>query len=171
FSYTLSIYSRLHYFAWLQCEIITRNLTLNSCILQGMEYALAALLAISLTVVLTPLALKLAHRFDLIDYAKPDHPGVLQTKPLPHAGGLAMYAGFVVATLLLIPMSPQLWAIMFAAGINVLVGTLDDRRSIHPVIRLGTLGLTSLLVILAGVTIPWITNPFAAVTDENWLIY
>lgn len=136
-----------------------------------MEYALAALLAFSLTVVLTPLALKLAYRFDLIDYAKPDHPGVLQTKPLPRAGGLAMYAAFVATTLLLVPMTPQLWAIMFAAGINVVVGTLDDRRSIHPIIRLGTLGLTSLLVILAGVSIPWITNPFAAVTDENWLIY
>lgn len=136
-----------------------------------MEYVIATLFAFSLTVALTPLAIRLARRFDLIDYAKPDHPGVLQTKPLPRAGGIAMYVAFVIATLLLVPMTPQLWAIIIAAGLNVLIGTLDDRKSIHPIIRLGTLGVSALIVVLAGATIPWITNPFAALNDQNWLIY
>ena len=136
-----------------------------------MEYAIATLLAFSLTVVLTPLSIRLAKRFDLIDYAKPDHPGVLQTKPLPRAGGLAMYAAFVISLLVLLPLTPQLVAIVLAAGINVLVGTLDDRYNLSPYLRLGTLGLSAIIVVLAGATIPWVTNPFAAVTDKNWLIY
>ena len=136
-----------------------------------MEYAIATLLAFSLTIVLTPLSIRLAKRFDLIDYAKPGHPGVLQTKPLPRAGGLAMYAAFVVSLLILLPLTPQLVAIVIAAGINVLVGTLDDRYNLSPYLRLGTLALSAIIVILAGATIPWVTNPFAAVTDENWLIY
>ncbi len=136
-----------------------------------MEYAFATLLAFGLTVLFTPIALGLARHFDLIDYAKPDHPGVLQSKPLPRGGGIAMYMAFVIGSVLLVPMTPQLWAILVAAGLNVLVGTMDDKRSIHPIVRLGTLGISAVIIILAGITIPWVTNPFAAVTDKNWLIY
>lgn len=136
-----------------------------------MEYLLATLIAFGLTIALTPLALKLAHRYDLIDYAKPGHPGVLQTKPLPRAGGVAMYLAFVISILLLVPMDAQLWAIVIAAGLNVLVGTIDDKLNLSPYIRLGTLALSALIVIAYGTTTPWLTNPLAAFTNENWLLY
>ena len=136
-----------------------------------MNYVVALVLGFGLTVLFTPLALRMARRFELIDYAKPTHPGVLQTKPLPRAGGVAMYLAFVVSMVLLVPMSVQLWVIVAAAGLNVVVGTIDDRFDLHPVIRLGTLGVSAAMVVLSGVTIPWITNPFAAINDQNWLIY
>lgn len=136
-----------------------------------MDYLAALLLGAILTIALTPVTMWLARRFDLIDYPG-TNPGTLQTKPLPRAGGLAMYAAFVVATVILAqPISAQLIAILAAAGLNVVVGTLDDRRSIHPLIRLGTLAVSGIIVILAGVTIPYITNPLAALTGQNWLIY
>ncbi len=137
-----------------------------------MSYLLVLLLGAILTIALTPLALWIARRFDLIDYPSPNHPGNLQTKPLPRAGGLAMYGAFVIGTILLIhPLTPTIIAILFAAGLNVLIGTLDDKHSIHPLVRLGTLTLSALIVIAAGVTIPFITNPIAALTGQNWLIY
>ena len=49
-----------------------------------------------------------------------------------------MYAAFVVSLLILLPLTPQLVAIVIAAGINVLVGTLDDRYNLSPYLRLGT---------------------------------
>jgi UDP-GlcNAc:undecaprenyl-phosphate GlcNAc-1-phosphate transferase len=133
---------------------------------------IAFVVGLALTILFTPLALALARRFALIDYAVPGHPGTLQTKPLPRAGGVAMYLAFVVATLLLVhPLTSTIVAILFAAGINVAIGTLDDRRSIHPLVRMGTLAISGIIVILAGVTIPFITNPFAGVTGKNFLIY
>jgi UDP-GlcNAc:undecaprenyl-phosphate GlcNAc-1-phosphate transferase len=137
-----------------------------------MDYLIALLAGAALTVAFTPAALWLARRFDLMDYPAANKPGNLQSKPLPRAGGVAMYLAFVLATLFLVqPVSSRIMAILVAAGINVLVGTLDDRKSIHPVIRLGTLTLSAVIVIAAGVTIPYTTNPIAALTDQNWLIY
>jgi UDP-GlcNAc:undecaprenyl-phosphate GlcNAc-1-phosphate transferase len=137
-----------------------------------MQYMLAFLLALSLTILFSPISLWVARKFNFIDPALPTHPGNLQTKPLPRAGGLAMYAAFVLSVLLLVhPLTVPIIAILAAAGLNVAVGTLDDRRSIHPFVRLGALALSALIVIAAGITIPYVTNPFAAVTDKNWLIY
>lgn len=138
-----------------------------------MNYLLALLLGLGLTIAFTPLALWLARKYDFIDYPTRNHPAILQTKPLPRAGGVAMYLAFVVGCLLLVqPMTSELWIILVAAGINVAVGTLDDRFDIHPLLRLGTLGVSALIVVVgAGVSIPYLTNPSAAVTDQNWLIY
>lgn len=140
--------------------------------MQLMPYLFALALAFVVTIALTPLALWIARKFNLIDYPSEEHPGNLQTKPLPRAGGLAMYGAFIVSTLLLIqPLTTPIMAVMIAAGLNVLVGTLDDKFSIHPFIRLATLGLSAVIVIAAGITIPFVTNPFAAINDQNWLIY
>ncbi len=137
-----------------------------------MEYVFAFGLGVLLTIALTPLALWLARKFDFIDYPDRNHPAILQTKPLPRAGGVAMYLAFVVATILLVqPLPPVLVAVFVAAGINVLVGTLDDRFDIHPVIRLGSLLLSAFIVVGAGITIPYITNPFAVIDGQNWLFY
>lgn len=137
-----------------------------------MEYFWAFAVGCGLTVLFTPLALWIARRYDFIDYPDRNHPAILQTKPLPRAGGIAMYGAFVVAALLLVqPIPPALVAVFVAAGINVVVGTLDDRFDIHPVIRLGSLLLSALIVVGAGITIPYITNPFAVVNDQNWLLY
>lgn len=136
-----------------------------------MEYIIATILGFGLTVAFTPLALFLAKKYDLIDYPTRNHPGILQTKPLPRAGGVAMYAAFVVSMVLLVPLNVQLWAIIIAAGLNVLIGTIDDRYDLSPYIRLGTLTISALIVILSGTTIPWVTNPLAALTNENWLLY
>lgn len=137
-----------------------------------MEYLLALALSFALTVALTPLALRLAKKFDFIDYPNRNHPAILQTQPLPRAGGVAMYLAFLIATLILVhPLPPALIAVFVAAGINVIIGTLDDRFDIHPLVRLGSLALSALIVVLAGITIPYITNPFAAINDQNWLLY
>jgi UDP-GlcNAc:undecaprenyl-phosphate GlcNAc-1-phosphate transferase len=137
-----------------------------------MPYTLALFCGLIFTIALTPVALWIAHKFNLIDYPSPTHPGNLQTKPLPRAGGLAMYGAFIISVLLLVhPISTPLMAIIIAAGLNVIVGTLDDRHNIHPIIRLGTLALSGVIIIAAGISIPFVTNPFASVNDHNLLIY
>lgn len=137
-----------------------------------MNYAIALLLALALTVALSPLVMRWARTYGFMDQANPSHPGNLQTKPLPRAGGVAMYVAFVIATLLLIhPLSIQIWAIIVAAGLSVVVGTLDDKYNLSPYVRLGTLAISGLIVIAAGITIPYITNPLAIITNQNWLLY
>lgn len=137
-----------------------------------MNYLIALLSGLILTVALTPIALWIAKRFDFIDYPTRNHPAILQNKPLPRAGGIAMYGAFMVATLILVqPLPPVMLAVFVAAGINVLIGTLDDRFDIHPAVRLGSLLLSAMIVVGAGITIPYLTNPFAAINDQNWLIY
>jgi UDP-GlcNAc:undecaprenyl-phosphate GlcNAc-1-phosphate transferase len=137
-----------------------------------MHYLAPLLLSLLITIALTPLSIWIAHKFNLIDYPSPSHPGNLQTKPLPRAGGLAMYAAFVISVVIFVqPLTLPIMAIMVAAGLNVAIGTLDDRASIHPLVRLGTLALSAVIVIASGITVSFVTNPFAAINNQNWLIY
>jgi UDP-GlcNAc:undecaprenyl-phosphate GlcNAc-1-phosphate transferase len=134
-------------------------------------YIIALLAGLGITILLTPLSLWAARRYGLMDQANPNHPGNLQSTPLPRAGGLAMYGAFIISTLLLVhPLTIPIIAIIIAAGLNILIGTLDDHHSIHPFIRLSTLALSGVIVILAGITIPFTTNPFHSLEGQNTLL-
>src|SRR5829696_5435453 len=92
-------------------------------------------LAIALAVVhvSTPLAIRVAERFEFYD--KPiGYKG--HAAPTPYLGGAAVVAGFVVAMVLL----GGDWdrSLPLIAGVVVLwvVGTIDDRRTVSPTARI-----------------------------------
>lgn len=126
-----------------------------------MPYALSFLFAFALTYACTPLTIYVARRFGLTDDPRTRfHPAHTHKGTIPRAGGLAIFLGIILTSVFLLPMTKLLAGIFVGSVILVVMGLLDDRRDISPYVRLATNAVTALVVIGAGASIPYVTNPF-----------
>ena len=127
--------------------------------------ALYAFLAAALvTALLTPLTMRFARAVGAID--EPRDRG-LSERPTPLLGGLAIFAGTLVATLIWLPAGyarehqPQLWhGVLLGAAVITVVGALDDRFELHPAVKLLGQLLAAVIVVHFGVAVKAITLPF-----------
>ncbi|MBQ2730072.1 MAG: undecaprenyl/decaprenyl-phosphate alpha-N-acetylglucosaminyl 1-phosphate transferase [Clostridia bacterium] len=95
-------------------------LTLTSLIIAIVAVACAALVSYTTT----PPVRLLAFRIGAIDI--PTDARRMHKKPIPRIGGLAIFAGFLVASLVFCEPSAQLFAIWIGGAILVILGILDD---------------------------------------------
>jgi UDP-GlcNAc:undecaprenyl-phosphate GlcNAc-1-phosphate transferase len=115
---------------------------------------------------LTPVAMKLAVHFGVIDY-----PGLrkVHVSPVPLWGGLAMYSATILALGLfsggLDPAARlQILGIVTGASVLVLVGSLDDRGVLHHQVKLFVaMPIAALVLIAAGIH----TNVFTAIFGSS----
>ena len=81
--------------------------------------------AATVTALLTPLTMRLARTVGAID--QPRERG-LADRPTPLLGGLAIFAGALLAGLIWLPDEGSIWhGVLLAAAVITLVGALDDR--------------------------------------------
>lgn len=88
---------------------------------------LVAVFAGLMTYALTPLARHLAVTLGWLDY-----PTVrkVHTRPTALLGGLALYAGFTATLVMWLPVDPRVRGVVVGASLILLVGFLDDVRSL-----------------------------------------
>jgi UDP-GlcNAc:undecaprenyl-phosphate GlcNAc-1-phosphate transferase len=127
-----------------------------------LEALYAFLLAAGVTALLTPLSMRLARRVGAID--EPRERG-LSDRPTPLLGGLAIFAGALVAALVVLPAGygndHELWhGVLLGAAVITLVGALDDRFDLHPALKLIGQIVAAVIVVNAGVAVKHITLPF-----------
>jgi len=79
------------------------------------KYFIAFLIALMTSYILTPYAIKIAHKIGAIDVPK-DNRRVHKT-PIPRLGGLAIFSAFVITSLVMIPVDRQLAGILVGASI------------------------------------------------------
>ena len=89
----------------------------------------------------------------------------LSDRPTPLLGGIAIFAGVLVAGLVWLPAGygkqPQLWhGVLLAAGLITLVGALDDRFDLPPAAKLAGQVAAAIIVVHYGVVVKAITLPF-----------
>lgn len=126
--------------------------------LQALQpYLFPGFVAFALTVVLTAFSLYLFPKWGLLD--RPHKYG-LKRAPIPYSGGLIIFVVFLICLGIFMDFDKNLWGVVIAASMIVIVSFLDDRLSLNPVLRLAVQFLAALTVILAGVGITSITNPF-----------
>jgi UDP-GlcNAc:undecaprenyl-phosphate/decaprenyl-phosphate GlcNAc-1-phosphate transferase len=127
----------------------------------------AFLAAAAVTALLTPVTMRVARAVGAID--EPRERG-LSERPTPLLGGLAIFAGALVAGLVWLPggygagvsREPHLWSgVLIAAGLITLVGALDDRFDLPPAVKLAGQVLAAVVVVHFGVAVKAITLPFA----------
>jgi UDP-GlcNAc:undecaprenyl-phosphate/decaprenyl-phosphate GlcNAc-1-phosphate transferase len=130
-----------------------------------LDAVFAFLVAAALTALLTPLTMRFARALGMID--EPRERG-LSERPTPLLGGLAILAGAIVAGLVWLPAGyarehqPEMWhGVLLAAAVITIVGALDDRFDLHPVIKLAGQVLAAVIVVHFGVAVKAITLPFA----------
>ena len=97
----------------------------------------------------------------------------LNTVPLPNAGGLAIFAGFVISIVVGWALRPivieqvniQVLAILLGATLLVLVGFIDDQFGLTPLFRLGVQVLSAVLLLVNGLRIDFNAIPFLPVIN------
>jgi len=134
----------------------------------GLHYIMGFAVALLLALTLTPLVKRLAFRIGAID--KPNHRKV-HTRIMPRLGGLAIYAAFAAAFLLLTPFFPEgllsrydlnlLRALLAGGTVIVLLGALDDKYELSAKVKLlGQIGAASVVVFGFDVKINLLNIPF-----------
>ncbi len=121
--------------------------------LAGFRYPLLAFaVALAVTWLLTPWVRKLAFAKGAVDDPKRDDRRI-HKEPLPRWGGIAIYAGLVVALLAVLPFAypnkpfpPYLIGLLLVSGLLVVIGALDDLFQYSAKIQ-------ALLLLLAGIVV------------------
>ncbi len=125
---------------------------------------LAFLVALVLTGALTPLVASLARRIGAV--AKPGERG-LASRETPLLGGIAILAGVVVATAVWVPNAvphadgSHLLAIIAGAVAITVVGAIDDKVNLRPMVKLAGQIAAAVIVVAGGVKLSSIDLPFA----------
>jgi len=123
-------------------------------------------IALAATTILTFIAIPLIKKKGLIDDPKlHKHPGIIHTKPIPRGGGLPLYLGTLLTSIIFIPFSQTFFAIFFAAFLLMSIGLIDDKlnaqsKDVSPYLRTLVQILAAIIVVAGGVSVHYVTNPF-----------
>ncbi len=118
-------------------------------------YILAALVLGGLIAfTLTPAVSVLAYKIGAIDVPKDNRR--MHKKPVPRIGGLAIFAGFVIATLVFCETTPELITIYVGGLVIVAVGVLDDVFSINAWLKLVAQIGVALIAVSQGIVVEFI---------------
>jgi UDP-GlcNAc:undecaprenyl-phosphate GlcNAc-1-phosphate transferase len=117
----------------------------------------AALVAFAAAAALTPLAARLARRVGAVDDGKERG---LSAGATPLLGGLAIFGGTLVASLLFLPGSSRVHAILGAAALVTVVGAIDDVHPLSPAGKLLGQTAAAVVLVLSGVEVHEFTLPF-----------
>jgi UDP-GlcNAc:undecaprenyl-phosphate GlcNAc-1-phosphate transferase len=122
-----------------------------------MQYLFPALSAFILTFLCVKIALKVFPKLGLMD--RPEKYG-LNRAPIPYPGGILLYFIFLALALIFFELNAKLIGLLIGAGLLSIVSFIDDRRHLPPLLRLGVQALVATIMVVAGIGIKTITNPF-----------
>ena len=99
----------------------------------------------------------------------------LNKEPLPNAGGLAIFSGFVLSIIVAWALRPivvelvsiQVLAIMLGATIMMFIGFIDDRVDLSPALRIGVQVLVAALLIVNGLKMDFNALPFLPTLPDS----
>ena len=122
-----------------------------------MLYLAAFIITLILSLIITPVVIKLAQRLNFID-----QPGErkINKKIIATAGGTAIYLAFMIPLRFFLPANQTVKGIMIGGTFMLILGLFDDKFEISaPIKFLGQI-IGALILIYYGVKINFITNPF-----------
>jgi len=128
----------------------------------------AAIVAAIVTGLVTPFVQRWAEKHGLVDQPSARR---INAAPMPRAGGIAIYIGFVAAVLLTVTMrqfskagqhtwSPQIIGVLVATTFAAFIGLLDDVKDLPAKWQALALIGGGLILAAFGVRIEGVTNPF-----------
>lgn len=135
--------------------------------------------AFAITLLTAPIAKNLAYRFKAVDY--PRSRG-MNNEPVPLMGGLAIFFGFMGATILMSFFVKELHSQRFlgfilGAIIIVVVGIFDDMYELSAKFKLIIQILVAIIVVMSGTKLDFIMwplwqylKPFANVITVFWIV-
>lgn len=127
---------------------------------------LAVITAFIVSYLSTPIVIKFANKFGLIDDpSQKKHPKVIHTYPVPRGGGIAIFVSILISCLIFIPVDKHIIFILIGALLVTLLGVLDDKFDLNPYVRFVAQLFIAGLPIISGIGISFITNPFNGIIN------
>jgi UDP-GlcNAc:undecaprenyl-phosphate GlcNAc-1-phosphate transferase len=126
----------------------------------------AGLVAFALAAALTPLVARFARRVKAVDDVKDRG---LASGATPLLGGLAIFAGALVAGLLFLPDNERTRGILEAAALITIVGGADDVFDLNPLVKLVGQAAAAFVLVHADVVVRTFTFPFVGRVDLGGL--
>lgn len=127
----------------------------NSVVLtSAAAFALALVIAFGTT----PIVKSFAYKIGAIDVPKDNRR--MHKKPIPRVGGLAIFLGFIVSTLVFGRLDGEMKSILLGAVVIVLLGIVDDVMALKPGTKFIGQIVAAVIPIMANVRISFLTNPF-----------
>lgn len=120
-------------------------------------YVVPFLIAFGVTYLLTPIIRHWAIAKGFYD--KPDARKVHKGN-IPRLGGVAIFLGYLAALAYSLEFTEEKWGLLVGTIILVLVGLVDDIKGIGPKTKLLGQVLAAAALVVNGVNIGWITNPW-----------
>lgn len=122
-----------------------------------MTYVLTFFMALVIAVIATPISMKLASRWGAIAHPGGRH---VHAKPIPRLGGLAIYAAFWCAALIMQVWDEQMTGLFLGSTIILTVGIWDDIRGMRPVVKLFWQIAAASVLLAFGFSMNFISLPF-----------
>src|SRR3989344_1696698 len=130
---------------------------------------LPLLIAALVTYFATPIIIRFADRLKIVDDPKKHlHPKVIHTYPTPRGGGVPLFLGILITSILFLPIDKHLLGILIGALILTALGLLDDRYDLSPYKRLVIQFTVAAIPIAAGIGISFIKSPFNGIIDLSF---
>ncbi|MCD7861055.1 MAG: undecaprenyl/decaprenyl-phosphate alpha-N-acetylglucosaminyl 1-phosphate transferase [Oscillospiraceae bacterium] len=137
-----------------------------------MQLWLKVLLAIAVAVIIsfgtTPIVKTFAQKVGAMDV--PDQVRHIHKQPTPRMGGLAIFFGFLVSTLLFVDISREVQGILIGAVIIVATGVVDDIVCLKYYVKLIAQVLAAVVASAHGVVIQVLSNPNVFSANETLFI-
>jgi UDP-GlcNAc:undecaprenyl-phosphate GlcNAc-1-phosphate transferase len=115
------------------------------------------LLAFAVCLVAVPLMIRLSRRTGMLAVPGGRH---VHSRPMPLLGGLAMFAGFAAAVIVLVPHSQEATGVLVVSGLAAVLLIADDRWPVQPVVKFGFQVLVALAaVFMFGFVVPFVGLP------------
>lgn len=128
----------------------------------------AAALAVALVVafISTPVVKMLAFRVGAVDVPKDNRR--MHDHPIPRMGGLAIFFGFILSTLVFLDMTPQLRGMLLGAVVIVVLGIFDDIYSLKASFKFIVQIIAALIAVFSGNIIEALSNPNIFSQNPVW---
>lgn len=123
-------------------------------------YSQIFVVALVVTFFLTPLIRAIARFTGAMDYPSDVK---VHRRPTPRLGGVAIFFGFLVGLLVAGTLTPEQKAVLIGATLALVVGILDDTRSVPATVKLVVLFVITLFLAWRGIILhltPWVWVDF-----------
>ncbi|MCE5286542.1 MAG: undecaprenyl/decaprenyl-phosphate alpha-N-acetylglucosaminyl 1-phosphate transferase [Pelosinus sp.] len=129
-------------------------------------YILAFIVALAVSYFITPQVKELAIKVGAMD--APDARKV-HTRPIPRMGGLAIYAGFILAVFFSMHITNEIIGLLVGGTVILIVGIIDDLKSLPPKVKLFGQIFAAVVLLFFDIRIDWLTNPFGDMVYVDYL--
>ena len=122
------------------------------------KYIIPFLAAFALTFIQMPFTIKLAKKKGFLDVPKDERR--VHKEPIPVGGGIAMVISVTILILYYLPINKGLIMTILASLVIALSGLYDDKKDLSPKLKFLFQILAGVLLVLGGMKIEFVTNPF-----------